>query len=158
MVLKRQTDDLQAEAGGLVELFACFKYGAEDVALDILMRLREGEEPLDVLAAMKDVPVDGVQMEALETIFRARDQELELSELDEEMFPPMGIEYLVEFEDAAISPELWLDPDSSSSSSCQSSPKASDSPTSSQSSPPEQSSAGSPPFKTEIYKEEPTSD
>jgi hypothetical protein len=140
MVLKRQNDDLESKAGALAELLACFKYASEDASLDMLMRLRDGEEPRDVLAGIKDVPEDSMEMEDVETIFRARDQELELTELDEDMFPAMEIEYLDEFGDDTISPELWLDGESCSASSSQSSPQSSpahrvfDSPNSSQNS------------------------
>ena len=167
MVLKRQNDDLQTEAGALAELLACFKYASEEVSLDILMRLRDGEEPLDVLAAMKDVPEGSLEMEDMETIFRARDQEQDFTELDEDMFPAMEVEYLDELGDETLSPRLWLEGESSSSSSSQSSPQSSladlayDSPNSSQnsseSSPPDRGPSRSPSFEVEIYKEDPTS-
>jgi hypothetical protein len=167
MVLKRQNDDLQTEASALAELLACFKYASEQVSLDILMRLRDGEEPLDVLAAMKNVPEDSLKMEDMETIFRARDQEQEFTELDEDMFPAMEVEYLDELGDEAVSSGLWLEGESSSSSSSQSSPQssladlASDSPNSShnssESSPPDRGSSGSPSFGVELYVEDPTS-
>lgn len=167
MVLKRQNDDLEKDASGLADLLACFKYSSANVSLDILMRLRKGDDPLDIIAGLKDAPPDG----EIETIFRARDQELKFTELDEDMFPRMEIEYTDELENDMPLPESWLEGErdslaraesssqdcswDASSSSPGSSPDSSQN--SSQSSPPDQSSNGSPPYETENYRERPPS-
>lgn len=161
MVLKRQNDDLQSEAGELVELLACFKYASTDVSLDILMRLRTGEDPLDVLAGLKNAPPESSVREDMDTVLRVRGQELEFTEMDEEMFPMLDVECLEDgLEDGAISPERWLEGESDSPDSAQNGSQ-SDSPDSTQnfslSSPSDPSSSESPPYDVESCVEDPES-
>jgi hypothetical protein len=156
MVLKRQNDDLRSEAGELVELLACFKYASTDLSHEILGRLRANEDPLDVLADLKDAPPGSFVGSEMDTVFRARAQELDFADQDEEMLRGMGTEYTqlsLEYEE--VSPERWLDGDGDSPNSA--SLGSQSSPSGPSSSPSDPSSEGTPPYEMEGCNEGPGS-